>query len=467
VNLNTVLLTGALVGVHLNVHLYLSESLFIPGFVALCFAAPLLFLNRRWVKRSEVKPLLGMVGVAMLATVCVPSAGPLFGERVKGLAQLCTSLFVAYAVLLSCRRCSTPQISRLFLGYLVAILIGCLLETYTTGFRAASDRFREIAFRAYVYDADGRDVALHGRVRPKLFASEPSYLAITFVVCLFVWHLTSTRRFKGFWFAAFFGIGAFLIRSPILVVALPISFLGMDRSRSATRATPRIVTYSVIAVLTLGLILAASHVLLRERILLLQERKDDSFVSRVTGPACVAARVLCHYPLFGVGVEAKEFALPIMEDVYDLLGFSIDRLTPEHLTNYFFLLWIYFGLVGGWLLLRNLDRLRVLLGVRRPALLYAWLFLLAQTTGAMVGARVWTHVFLSLFVFSRSPAGPGRPRGAAGTLRETGQTADRGALPPLWRGRWAGAVRGRRSEPSRSQENQQRHKGGGVAHVAS
>ena len=99
-------------------------------------------------------------------------------KRFTGLVQLTYSLVIGYAMFLTLVHGERRRIANILLGFCVFIIVGCLLEAYA-GLRPISDAVRERLYdTSIIYDADLRDQLLYGRVRPKLFTSEPS--AVTF-----------------------------------------------------------------------------------------------------------------------------------------------------------------------------------------------------------------------------------------------------------------------------------------------
>src|SRR2546423_1727036 len=70
------------------------------------------------------------------------------------------------------------QRATILLSFCLCIIVGCAIEPWA-GLRPLSDKVRALVYDAsVVYDSDRRDEILYGRVRPKLFTSEPS--AVTF-----------------------------------------------------------------------------------------------------------------------------------------------------------------------------------------------------------------------------------------------------------------------------------------------
>jgi hypothetical protein len=96
-----------------------------------------------------------------------------------------------------------------------------------------SDAFRHSVFDPRgIYDAERRDLAFAGMVRPKLFTEEPSFLALSFVLAAYMWFMISERRARVFGLFALLGAGLFLIRSPVVILGVAAGVLGEWARRS-------------------------------------------------------------------------------------------------------------------------------------------------------------------------------------------------------------------------------------------
>ena len=193
--IDQVLVVIFLLGLYLGVSLAVSEK--VPLTCAPSGFAGLIML---WRRRDQIVPkhLAGLLLVVTvyLCSVLAASDYSFLGKRFNGLLQLTYSLVIAYAMFLTLLQGDRRQIARILLAFCFAIIIGCLLERYA-GLRRVSDAVRERLYQMdQVYDADLRDQVLYGRVRPKLFTSEPS--AVTFAYTHFssVWLVISPWRHK-------------------------------------------------------------------------------------------------------------------------------------------------------------------------------------------------------------------------------------------------------------------------------
>ena len=215
-----------LIGVYTHVVLYLSPFFFIPSIGVGIGGGLLLMKNVRRIRISHLGPILGVLIIGVLTVFWGPEASSYFGERVKGLAYLSYSMGFAYALFLELRQWERGEVAGLFKLLSILIVVGCLLENYTR-FRGVSDAFRFAVFRSGVYDSWERDLGTFGMIRPKLFTSEPSYVALLFLFFSTIWLGLSQERRKYLYYGALIAMALFLIRSPIILLAAPIALVVM------------------------------------------------------------------------------------------------------------------------------------------------------------------------------------------------------------------------------------------------
>ncbi len=389
-----------LLGLYLNVSLQITTK--IPLTCAPSGFAGLFLL---WRRRNDMRPkqLAGLLLVVTLYVGSILSASDItfLDKRFTGLLQLVYSMVIAYAVFLTMVEGDRRQIAAVLLTFCLCIIVGCLLEEYA-GLRAVSDAVRAKLYDArIVYDADLRDEILYGRVRPKLFTSEPS--AVTFAYTQFsaMWLVISNSRLKYPIYLALVGLGLVVLPGPtlmlMLLLAIPyIMFLtGGPRRGSATRLIGAAAVSGV--VLTVAIILGQT--LFAERLHQLQAGQDASFFYRFTGPMLVAFDMFRHYPWAGSGLTGEPYISDRVMNVFmNSAAFSSAWRIPkvaDVLTNYFWLHWVYLGLVWGVVILIGLTLWLRWLGA--ASLLYCWAVwaVLGQASGAYVGPRTWSVLLLA------------------------------------------------------------------------
>jgi hypothetical protein len=135
-----------------------------------------------------------------------------------------------------------------------------------------------------------------------------------------------------------------------------------------------------------------------ERLRTFASGRDASTYSRIIGPMEVAFDGFKRYPWAGAGLTGEPFIEKDAISIYMQSGtfeptwhFRIG----EALTNYFWLHWIYLGLVWGTITFIALTIWLRKLGV--PSVLFCWSVwvILGQAAGAYVGPRTWTVLLLA------------------------------------------------------------------------
>lgn len=401
--IDTALLVLFLLGIYVGYSPNLAAGVPLPCAPAAVAAVLLLLRNRRFIVQNHLFAVFAVIGLYLLSVLCVPDT-EFLGERFKGFLQLSYSLVLAYAGFLTCTLYDRDRLARIFLAFAGAILVGCLLETYTE-FRAVSDAVRAVLFDQYLYVAAERDEALYGGVRPNLFTSEPSNVAFGFTVMAFFWYVVTTANGKTLIYAALLGAGMVALRSPTIVLGFaligPYQIFVAGRSAwGRTRGLDHAIILFVFLALigVAAMILAGGH-LFAERLSEIGDDNDPSFFYRVLGPAAVAWDTAVRLPFAGAGLTGEEFIADRVFQIYVTSpGFSpqwdINRIS-EVLTNYFWLHWIYLGPLGGAIVLWALGRMLRSLNVPSVAFCICVWAIMGQASGAYVSPRPWMVLMIS------------------------------------------------------------------------
>jgi len=357
-----------------------------------------------WRRRNDIVPahLAALLFVVSLYVGSILSANDLshVGKRFTGLVQITYSLVIGYALFLTIVRANRNQIAHLFLGFCVVILIGCLLEDYA-GLRPISDAVRHAIYKAVdVYDADLRDQVLYGRIRPKLFTSEPSAVTFAFTLFSFSWLMVTRTRWAPLKYLVLMTLGIFVMPGPTLLLMIPLLVpYQLLRARSWSPGFVRMALLAVFAIITVAVFYVLGHSVFSERMRDIAEGNDASFFYRVEGPALVARNVIEQHPFAGAGLTGEPFIANEVANVYMRSAafssaWNISDISSV-LTNYFWLHWIYLGLVWGTVVLAGLSLWLKILGV--PSVPFCWMVWvgLGQASGAYVGPTTWTVLLLS------------------------------------------------------------------------
>lgn len=400
--IDTALVTIFLLGLYLGVSLAISSK--VPLTCAPSGFAGLFML---WRRRDQIVPkhLAGLLVVVTvyLCSVLAASDYSFLSKRFTGLLQLTYSLVIAYAMFLTLVHGDRRQVSRILLIFCLAIIVGCLLEQYA-GLRPLSDAVRERLYQAdQVYDADLRDQALYGRIRPRLFTSEPS--AVTFAYTHFssVWLVISPWRHKLLAYFGLVGLALVVLPGPTLVLMVFLAapyLVFLAGTRPGSRASiSRTVGAVALAAVLVGAAAVFGSIFFAERLNELASGRDASFFYRFTGPMLVAFDMFRSHPWAGSGLTGEPFITDNVMNVYMnspsfQAAWRISRIA-DVLTNYVWLHWIYLGLVWGVLTLVALSVWLRLLGV--PSVLYCWTvwIILGQASGSYVGPKTWSVMLIA------------------------------------------------------------------------
>jgi len=393
------LLVVLLVGIYLGFDLHVSRHIPIPSPPAGVAAVFLLCRRRDRIEPNHIVALFLVLSVYLTSILFAPNLAFL-GKRTTGFLQLTYSLIVAYALFLTMVAAEARVLARVLFGFCVAILVGAFLEDYL-GFGAISDAVRLRIFDYGIYDADRRDILMYGRIRPKLFTSEPSALTFIFTLLAFTWLMASSWRGKIFWYLGMMATGLVLMPGPTLlfmaVLLLLYLFFARFRSGLANDRLMRVVGVSLAAVVLLPALFTIGSSLFANRLALINSGADTSFFFREVEPVEIAGVVAHRYPVFGIGLTDEQLIAERIEAFYQAspaysaeIDFGIGNVQTTHnLTNYFWLHWIYLGLVWGGLAILALSLWLRLLGT--PSVLFCLLVwaVMGQTVGDYVGPRTW------------------------------------------------------------------------------
>ena len=397
-----------LCGLYTGIFVYFSERLFIPYIICGVTAPYFLFKNRHDLTLTYLTPLFYLYAVTMVGMVFAPEPFEEFFERFKGIIHLMYSSSIAILFFINMRKWKPELVSKLFMGFVIFILIGTMLEVYTP-FKILSDDFRHWVFPKKVYEADLRDLAFYGQIRPKLFTTEPSHVAKFYILSLFVWFALTHNNWRYLLYIFFSTAGFVLIRSPIIVLSLPLSLLvevflrkNISLSSIITEEKPVIRgTLSVLIIISVLLLTVALSTILAKRTGTAIAGTDGSFAGRITGPALIALNTVKKYPLWGAGITGKEAISGVISDSYWSIGFKRYDVYNSG-CNFLMLFVSYYGVLGGVLFVLGFIALLKRLNSVNGMFITVAILIFSQTMGAFVGLRTWGYMFIVVLVASYS-----------------------------------------------------------------
>jgi hypothetical protein len=420
---DTLLLVIFLGGLYLGYSPQLAAGVPLPCAPAGLAGLVMLLRNMRSAQERQLFALVAVIGIYFITILVAPDVSFL-GKRFTGLVQLSYSLIIGYGAWLTMMLYDRDRLARPFFWFSCAILVGCFLELYA-GFDVVSDAVRNALFSENLYEATLRDEMLYGGIRPKLFTTEPSYVAFAFTVFAFIWYVLTNMPHKTLAYAALLAAAMVLMRSPTIVLGFvliaPYQLLIAGRSiRGAVRSADimLITITAVTAGALIAAVLAGSH-FFATRVEEIVSGNDPSFFSRIIGPFSVTIDTLMRHPLAGAGLTGEPFIAERVFHIYYTAPTYDPRwridIVSHVLTNYFFLHWIYLGVFWGvvalWAVTRFLRTLYV------PSIMFCWLVwaIMGQSLGAYVSPKPWAVLILAAAAALLHYRQPGPLRRAART----------------------------------------------------
>jgi hypothetical protein len=406
-----------LVGLYTNYTIMLSQKVPFPSVPSGIAGLILLWRRRDLITNRALAAFIAVLLLYLLSIFAATNIAYL-QRRTNGLIQLTYSLTIGYALFLTVSHASRRQVANLFLGFALVILVGCLLETYG-GLRPISDAVRNVLYRKGVYENDLRDLMFYNRVRPKFFASEPASVTFCYTLFSFLWLVISPWRGKLLVYLGLVAAGLFAMPGPTLLLMLLLLLpylLFLSSRRSGHLDLGRFLVVLMGALIFLGIFVVVGQTLFPHRLEAVTSGNDPSFFYRVQGPALAGLHMMAFYPFAGAGltgepfIEAEVTNLYLRSSYYSA-GWQVVTPATELLINYFWLHWIYLGIVCGVVIAAAITKWLRVMGVLSPAFCWMGWAILGQASGAYVGPTCWAVLFLL---------------GAATILHQQGQT--RGAI---------------------------------------
>ena len=389
-----------MIGLYTNYTIMLSQKVPFPSVPSGIAGLILLWRRRDLLTNRAFALFVGVLLLYLVSIFCAPNFAFL-QRRTNGLIQLTYSITVGYALFLTVRHAGRREIANLFLAFALVILVGCLLETYG-GLRPVSDAVRNVLYRKGVYENDLRDVLFYNRVRPKFFASEPASVTFCYTLFSFLWFVVSPWRGKLPIYLGLVGAGLFAMPGPtlLLMLLLLLPYLLFLDSRRAGRLDPgRFLVVLMGALIFLGIAAVLAETLFPHRLEAVTSGNDPSFFYRVQGPALAGLHMMAYYPFAGAGLTGEPFIETevtnlYLRSAYYSAGWQVVTPATELLINYFWLHWIYLGLVWGLVIAAAFTKWLRVLGVPSPAFCWLGWAILGQASGAYVGPTCWAVLFL-------------------------------------------------------------------------
>ncbi len=354
-------------------------------------------LGRRNRRAHHGTVLLLIAGLAWGLTIPFsPNPGGFLGEHILSLILLCVSLLAAFGLYLELKSLGRTRLTRLALWSAFAVILLATIEVYTP-LRQVSDGVRNVLYAGnFIYDSDARDLSFAGGIRPKVFTQEPSHPARFVSVMLVAYVLTSRSRRR--WVAAIglWLVGAYIMRSPSLLLAPAILGALFGHRQFASARPARQMVAALLMIATLAAAPTIGRHVPNERINAIATGEDVSALKRLFGPAKIAVGSMRAHPFGGAGIGGRELVQDIVLDAYDSypqiwLAEIRDDTGYTGWGNAFFEMFTYSGLALGALLLPLLFIvLGKAYGVGAPAAFFLVIAMFNFDSGFVAG-RVWAY----------------------------------------------------------------------------
>lgn len=377
-----ILITIYLIGFHLRLSIYsASGTTIVPMYPMLLSGALLLLLyGNQLVKSAGQRLILLVLFIALQPTLALAPGSGGSGSLFSAI-QLVASLVAAIAIVLTCSQIRASRLRRLFLGFWFVLMALALLESI--GLRPIFDDLRAALYSGSqrgVYSELNRDIGLYGKSRPSALASEPSYLADSYMCMIaLVFLLDKERGSKRSWIRlALMVCISFTIAPSFKVFFYLLALVVWQMWPRSVRALHFLVAALAVAALSLYAIFGSVTGALSSQ---LGVGETGSFFGRISVAPQVAVDALSRFPILGYGVGNTDGLYPVIVEAWQSSGafarfpWYIGLDSTLLMTNGFWWQWVFLGTLGGALFSVIILRILGSLGVDRPlrSLVCAWI----------------------------------------------------------------------------------------------
>ena len=366
----------------------------LPAYPYIVFIPFIFILNKKNICNNDLRFVV-QIFILLIFSAIISVGYQHWQNKISGILQTTVSVTASVLLFRLIVSVNSRTIEKLIFICLIIIIVGVVLE-YIGLLKPLSDSFREFSYNVGgygLYENDSRDLAMLGHVRPKFLTSEPSILAIGFMV--FLNSLLLLRPiFNRFMVLIIVGIVLiFIIGSPIMLLSVMLTivlYIALQKNKNEYIASLVIIAVSIVVLISF-----------LPNNILINRFDSDSFGVDVAGnrsenirlflPFVAAYKINEKYPLFGVGISGKQTAIDII---------NIPFLEPNFLvSNNIATLFIYFGVFGSGIFVYFIIRYLKKSGLRRIVLLFFFWICLAISMGGFESPRFWGYMFLVAGIF--------------------------------------------------------------------
>lgn len=392
-----------LLGAHLRVSLYAGGSLLLPMYPMLLSAAVItLLFNSELLSRAGTI-FAAFSGFILISPALSSAPGSGYGNTLLGILQFLVSVISALAFIIAVSTLDQNRLRKLLIGIWITVIVLAALES--AGLKPVFDQIRGLIYSGSgrgVYEATQRDLSIYGRVRPTVFASEPSFLADTLMTLTLMIFFLDPRRGNG---ASWARLGAMAALSFILAPSFKMAFYLL--ATVVWQFWPRTLKGTVM--LLIGLSIAGVIAALFFNVLLAifvqtagSHLESGSFYGRIGVAHTVGLEALYAHPLFGWGISNQSGLYPLIAQTWQSSGAFFlfpwyqDNPAEDLMSNGFWWQLSFLGFVGTAIFILFVGMMLRQLGVLLPlrSLVCSWIVWYA---GA---AFIDPHSWFILVVFS-------------------------------------------------------------------
>lgn len=377
------------INTYLELPLGLGASSYIPSFFLLLSVALAWFSVRRHLEGLDYRYIFWIFVFCVFSAFLAPNYSDL-DSRFFGVLQMLTSSLTFVVVFSFLRNLNEEYRGTIFL-WVVRILVFLTFLEYVGLTTSISDSFRNAVYGAggYVaYDGDVRDLMLGDFIRPKVFSSEPSLVAIGFFVSAIgsAWALRENRIIIEL--VVLTAVEYYLLNSPILFL-VPVCIFPVFKARNIYVFISVLLCSGALFIISFGSgpdfserfeRFSPDVIFSTETALDAENEKSERL--RIVYPYISAMDAISVNPISGFGISGKR-SLAIYSSISPLYEIAMGN-------NAFASVFVFFGAFGAIVFFGLIFNYLKSYGSPTFGLLLCC-FCFMQTMGALESARFWSY----------------------------------------------------------------------------
>lgn len=369
---------------------------YIPSFFTILFCGISYLLIRPPIYLRDLRLLFFFMLFVFASALLAPNYNDI-NSRFVGVLQIS----IAFAVFVATFKVLThigPDFMARFLLWMLRLLVILTITEYFGLTTEISDSVRSIIYASSnygLYQADARDLSFGTSIRPKVFTTEPSLVAIGFFILVVGVVASSKSLMLLIEVAIYIFLQYYFLNSPIVLLSL-VAFVWVLSNRYG------MIVYGLSFILLMPFLYVLGDVAFERMERLSIANIIDAFVSydlkhvssemlRLVFPYIAVLDVFNVNPFTGLGISGKRSL-----ELYS-------TITPDYViafgNNAFATIFIYFGLIGVvclfsimyFYLRAYVVSFTILLGV---------VFLFMQTMGGFETVRFWVYLAFLVSFFA-------------------------------------------------------------------